>query len=625
MPADESDNRAAFEDLFRIIAENGPDLIVRLGSDGAVRFVSGACRKIMGREPHELLGKAAKDFVHPDDLAASVVARAGGSSETEIRNLMRVRHKDGRWVWLEGNAHVVREPATGAVVEFVSLLRDVTEERTTAAALRLEQARLAEAQRIAQLGSFTWDPATNEMSWSDEMYVIFGVAKGVYRPTIDALRARVHPDDRARIRDAGENARRERRPWSVEYRILRADGAERTIQGRAAVAVDAEGRVSEVYGTAQDITERKEVDRLKNEFVSTVSHELRTPLTSIRGALGLIEGGAAGELPDAAQELVRIARRSTDRLVRLINDLLDIEKIDAGRVQLHRRRVLPSEIAQATMSDVAGVAQSACVSLQYDVLTDPPLSGDADRLVQALTNLVSNAIKFSSPGGGVVVTVRETAGRRARFEIVDRGPGISAADQPKLFAKFQRLDSSDTRSKDGTGLGLAIAKALVEEHGGEIGVVSAPGEGATFWFELPVVPDTSSRAGEDGRPRVLVVDDDADARAVISALLAPLGVECHEAVDGEHALELARALAPDLILLDVVMPGMGAFEVVEVLRHEDARGCPLVVYTAHELDAGEREQLRLGATRYLTKARTSEEDLIGAVKDLLRGASRRPG
>ncbi len=236
----------------------------------------------------------------------------------------------------------------------------------------------------------------------------------------------------------------------------------------------------------RDVSERKAVERLKSEFVSVVSHELRTPLTSIKGALRLIEGGVAGSFSGEAGELVRIATGNTDRLVVLIDDLLDLQKIEAGKLSMALVEVSPTELVARVVEAMRPLAEASSVRLVVGA-KDPSeahLETDPDRLAQVIGNLVTNAIKFSRGGDTVTVACRVLP-RGIRLSVRDHGPGIGAADLPRLFRKFQQLDGSDTRSRGGTGLGLAISKAIVEQLGGTIGVESVPGEGATFWVELP--------------------------------------------------------------------------------------------------------------------------------------------
>ncbi|MBN9681573.1 MULTISPECIES: ATP-binding protein [unclassified Corallococcus] len=528
----------------------------------------------------------------------------------------------------------------------------------------------------------------------------------------------------------------------LESPCLRADGdvfpAELTF---ARVHADGPPRTT-VF--VRDLTERKAVERMKNEFVSTVSHELRTPLTSIRGSLGLLENGIVGELPSQALDMVRIARTNTERLIRLINDILDLEKMESGMLELKLQPQTAQDLVEATLAGVQGMAETAHVTLRSDVEGAPQVKGDRDRLIQVLTNLVSNAIKFSPQGASVVVTAGFTADGRVRFSVTDQGSGIPEEKLPRLFGRFQQLDASDTRSKGGTGLGLAISQAIVEQHGGRIDVSSPPGQGATFHFtleslrapsvaprprdesrhnvlivtadtelsallrgllshegyrvvraatlteamqavehalpdallvdtqmpdgtvldwvrrlreqprtrELPVLAlsGRSQQQGvkdagtallvdwlptpvdetrllktlryamrQPGQARVLVVDDDATTRRVLCAQFERLGALCIEAADGESAVALARDTPPDLIVLDVGLPRLDGFEVVDILRQGKGRATPLIVFTGRELSRTDQRQLTLGLTRHLTKARASEEELVASVRELLNG------
>jgi PAS domain S-box-containing protein len=256
----------------------------------------------------------------------------------------------------------------------------------------------------------------------------------------------------------------------------------------------------------RDISEWKRVDRMKSEFVSTVSHELRTPLTAIRGSLGLLEGGVVGPLTARASELVRIAVGNTDRLVRLINDMLDLDKMEAGKLELRLTSLTPAGIIRAAVDGIHAMAEQYDIQLVEHVTALREVEGDRDRVLQVLTNLLSNAIKFAPAGSTVeIFATDEDADASAdaartipgasraglpvvRFAVENPGPGIAPAEMDRLFRRFQQLDSSDTRRRGGTGLGLAISKAIVEQHGGTIGAESEPGRTTVFWFELPVLP-----------------------------------------------------------------------------------------------------------------------------------------
>ncbi|HSS75136.1 MAG TPA: CHASE domain-containing protein [Thermoanaerobaculia bacterium] len=234
----------------------------------------------------------------------------------------------------------------------------------------------------------------------------------------------------------------------------------------------------------QDVSERREVDRLKSEFVSTVSHELRTPLTSIRGSLGLLAGGVLGSLSPQVQDLVRLAERNAVRLTALINDILDFERLDRGQVQMQIADVDLQPLFEQSLESVRPVADEQRIALVCSP-TRLRLRVDAVRIVQILVNLLSNAIKFSPPDREVRVWAEEKDHGWVRVLVKDQGQGIPDGHQQRIFERFAQVETADNRDKGGTGLGLAICKSIVEHHGGRIGVDSEPGVGSTFWFELP--------------------------------------------------------------------------------------------------------------------------------------------
>jgi PAS domain S-box-containing protein len=352
------------------------------------------------------------------------------------------------------------------------------------------------------------------------------------------------------------------------------------------------GAVEGFYTLATDITEIRRLERLKSEFVSTVSHELRTPLTSIRGSLGLLSGGVGGALPDKARGLIEIAKSNCERLIRLINDMLDIEKIESGKMTFNLRPLALMELIEQVARANDGFADQHGVRLQVTAaVPGAKVQADGDRLVQVLTNLISNACKFSPVGRSVDIAVARR-GERLRVEVADHGPGISYEFRQRIFQKFSQADASTTRQEGGTGLGLSISKAIIERLGGEIGFFSEPGKGATFYFELPewrgeslstpvapVLPGAPD--APDGRPRVLVCEDDPDVAKLIQLMLQNAGLASDIAYDAAEAKALLLSRRYAAMTLDLMLPDQDGLSLIRELRTAPGMAhLPVIVVSA---------------------------------------------
>ncbi len=277
----------------------------------------------------------------------------------------------------------------------------------------------------------------------------------------------------------------ERGVWSGELTLRTAHGEPLPCAALLLAHRTPEGQIAYFSLICHDISALKELDRLKDEFVSTVSHELRTPLTSIRGSLGLLAGGVMGPLPEDAQELIAIAQSNAERLIRLINDILDLDKMESQQMSFDIASVEIPALVRTAVDGLGGAAAQAGVTLRTQVPERLEAQGDADRLLQVLINLIGNAIKFSPAASQITVQAARAAQGGVHVQVTDQGPGIPPEARARLFQRFQQLDGAATRQKGGTGLGLAISKAIIDAHGGEIGVFNADAGGATFYFTLP--------------------------------------------------------------------------------------------------------------------------------------------
>ena len=320
---------------------------------------------------------------------------------------------------------------------------------------------------------------------SEGLRDVYGLQPEEVREDASSVFARIHPDDLLAVTASIQTSAEHLSVWHREYRFLHPIKGLIWLEGRAMPQPRADDSIL-WHGFITDITQRKHLEQMKNEFVSTVSHELRTPLTSIAGSLGLINGEALGPVPNAMREMLLIAQSNSQRLRQLIDDLLDMDKLLAGKMSFIPQQLdIDSFLAECVTSH-QGFARQHDVQLSYTGGPVAQVTADPMRLQQVLSNLLSNALKFSPAGSQVLLSAQELGGQ-IRILVVDQGPGVPAEFVDRLFEKFSQADASDRRQKGGTGLGLAISKELMERMGGCIGFYPRPGGGSVFWVELPAL------------------------------------------------------------------------------------------------------------------------------------------
>ncbi len=383
---------------------------------------------------------------------------------------------------------------------------------------------------------------------------------------------------------------------------------------------------SEVIGriiALRDITRERELDKMKTDFISVVSHELRTPLTSIKGYTDLLLSGAAGDNTELQSEFLGIIQLSTTRLSNLINDILDISRIESGTLKIKHEPIDYRRIVADTLRLMKAAADGKDISMDAALPeTIPPVRGDADKVTQVLTNLVSNAIKYTPEGGWVKVSLEVTGETSVTTCVADSGIGIAPEDQPKLFQRFFRADNTSTREAGGTGLGLVIAKTLIELMGGTIWLESEPGRGSKFYFTLPLFLETGNAPAptpvalpERGIGLVLIVDDDAYVRSLIRHALHRRGYGTLEAAGCAEAQQKARLHKPDAVTLDMMMPQMDGLKTLRALKNDRATA-PIPVVVVSVLGDPAHGDLTLGTFSFLQKPFT-----LAALTETLTGAA----
>lgn len=408
-----------------------------------------------------------------------------------------------------------------------------------------------------------------------------------------------------------------------EWTYIRKDGSSYPVLLSVSVLRDEAGELAGSLGIGIDLTERKRLEKLKSEFISTVSHELRTPLTSIRGSLGLMKAGIVGEMAPKAREMTEIAYKNCERLILLINDILDIDKIESGQMRFDMKdENLNHLVEQAVEANTAYGERFDVRFVVTPLVLTPYVRVDGGRFIQVLSNLLSNAVKFSNPSGEVHVHVTRH-GEKVCAAVTDKGPGIPKEFHSRIFNKFAQADSSSSRAKSGTGLGLNISKQIIEYMKGDIGFTSEIGEGATFWVEFPETrPQNTSSLLEEAieylssdnfhsLPRILHAEDDYDFCRILAHSLKGRAIT-HVAATVSDAAKLLRANTYDLLILDLALPDGTGLRLLQQI-YDEKLPTEVLILSAHEVD----EKIRSKVSMALVKATITEDKIIEHILRLI--------
>lgn len=501
-------------------------------------------------------------------------------------------HPDGSILQVRGQPM----PESNYIVTYT----DVTALKRSETAHREQAARLTSILDNVVDGIITINESGSVESWNRGAEVLFGYeAQEILQRNVGVLMPQPHASAHDRyIRRYLQTGEQRVIGKRREVEALHKDG--RRIPVDLGISEMRIGTRRLFTGVVRDLSTRQEIEQLKSGFVSTVSHELRTPLTSISGSLGLLAGGVAGPLPAKATRLIEIAKLNCERLVRLINDILDLERAESGRLTL-RLELQPLEaIVQQAIDANRGYAHSLGVTIELDAASsDVSVLVDRDRLIQVLTNVLSNAAKFSPRGGVVVVAIR-AGDDRVRIDVRDQGPGIAPDFQARIFQRFAQADSSDSRAKGGTGLGLSIAKTLTERLGGSIGFESAAGRGTTFHITLPIrtdpfMPENRGAGTADG-PLVLICEDDPDVAGLVAEVLRRDGMRSRTVASARAARAALDVQRCDVALIDLHLKDADGLEFISELRsRESTCSLPVIVITARSPSAA--DDGKVGALR----------------------------
>ncbi|WP_314733277.1 PAS domain S-box protein [Afifella sp. JA880] len=563
--------------------------------------------------------------VHPDDRAAVEKADAACIEGRAARSLTeyRIRHRDGRWIWLRSEAIGIERDKTGRAMRMIGTQTDITHLKETELALRESEERFRLALENAPVGMALISDDGRWMQVNETLCTLLQYEPEEFEHLDFA--SVIHPDDRPASGQLRKMLDGVAAAQQAERRFVAKNGRSIWCLFGLSRVEDHQTRHGYFVAQFQDIDARKEAERAKSEFIATVSHELRTPLTSIRGSLGLVLGSAEGQLDPKISHLLTIALKNCERLVELVNDILDLEKIASGAMQFDRRVEDLNELVRQS------VEANQAYFEKFDVTPVVHADGlyavevDARRLQQVFSNLLSNAAKFSPSGGTVEVSIAKS-GETVRISVADEGAGVPPEFEGKIFNRFSQADSSATRQQGGTGLGLHISRQIIEQMNGSISYRNRPDSGAEFTVALPLSTGAAEKAmdrttvdanGEAGAeapqsgsnlPRALHVEEDADFFAILSALLK----ESLELSRASTVAEARQQLAEqhfDLLIVEEALPDGSGLDLLD----EVSRRCPdLPVVMVGSRDMPEVDER---SVRVIVKSRLKEEELAQIVSE----------
>ena len=624
-------------------------------------------------ELESLNTETVKQKIHPDDFQIfnlSLEQHFRKESET-YECEMRMRHKLGAWVWVLASGKVVEWDRDGKPlqmtgthldisgrkqsVEMLQKLNETLEKKVQSrtAALQESESRLREAQQIAHLGSWELDVLTRENSWSEEVFRIFRLDPACPEPKCEEMVAYFSTADRLRIVHLIDRAIQLKETFESDLQIIRADGSVGYVFVKAEAIANEEGQVTRLFGILMDISDRKLAEfqlqhtneelvratRLKDEFLASMSHELRTPLNAILGMTEGLQEGVFGDVSDRHIKALKTIENSGNHLLSLINDILDVAKIESGQMVLDLSATSVQNLCKSSLAFISQQALRKQIQIIEQIPQNlPDLMIDERRIRQVLINLLNNAVKFTDIGGSITLTVTLLSGEEygensfLRFAVKDTGIGIAPENITKLFQPFIQIDSALNRKYEGTGLGLALVKRIVEMHNGNVSLTSELGVGSCFTVELPyenavlASPKSESQLNPVSQsnpstplasPLILLAEDNEANIATISSYLGAKGCRIMSAKDGQEAIALAKSHQPDLILMDVQMPVMDGLEATKQIRLDPSLvNIPIIALTALAMEGDRDRCLAAGANEYISKP-IKLKQLALLIQDLL--------
>ncbi|WP_019502531.1 PAS domain S-box protein [Pseudanabaena sp. PCC 6802] len=628
------------EERYRSIVENANDLIATVSPDQTYLYVSPNTPRNTGYEPEDLIGQHWTPLIHPDDLSILIDYAQQAVKEGERLTTIpyRFKHKDGVWHWYVSTVSPVKDE-DGNLLYSVVISRDVTQRKQAELAVQESEARFRGTFDQAAVGIAHVDADGRWLKVNQRYCDILGYSEAELLGM--TFRDVTHPDDIEMNTEYYRQLRTgEIADYGIEKRYICKDGHMVWVALTVSPVFNSEGEPQYYTAVVEDISDRKRAEaelkqakeaaeaanRAKSEFLANISHELRTPLNGILGYTQILQNAEC--LTQQHLEGLHVIQQCGAHLLTLIDDILDLSKIEAWKMELHPSEFYLHNFLGSLEKIFRLRAEQKGITFIHERATELPICvrGDEQRLRQILINLLGNAVKFTDKGSvtfkvGVIDTRRSDASESEkkennssyiRFQVEDTGVGIAPEQLEEIFLPFQQV-RNHTRTTEGTGLGLSISKKLAEIMGSELKVNSVPGQGSSFWLDLnlPIVQCASELVSRSQchtigyigvRRKILIADDNSINRLVLLNLLAPLGFEVAEAVDGRDCLQKAAQFHPDAIFVDLAMPVMDGFETIRQLRRSPLwQNTAIIVTSASAFAQDHQASLNAGANGFVPK------------------------
>ena len=612
---------------LRMIADNTPDILARFDRGFRHIFVNAAVERSTGHPAAYFLGKTHRELGMPEALCIRWEGAIDAVFSSGQAQVLEFSH-DGVSGRSDYASRLVPEFGDRSTVDYVlSVTHDITEQRETQAIVKASAERLELALAAARSGVWEWDISADTINWSPENFLLYGRDPALGRLRYADWLHSVHPLDLGQTELAVNKALAGKTPdFRHEFRIVYPHGGLRWLLALGKVDFDASGKPFRMFGINLDVTERKQMekalldeDRRKDEFLATLAHELRNPLAAMSAGLDLLkinlhDPASAGRTRDMMQ-------RQFGHMVRLVDDLLDISRVGSGKIELRREALTVQTIVAHAVEGSSALIQTLGHQLDIDTPDQPVwVHGDLTRLAQVLANLLNNAAKYTANGGRIALSVHIEE-QLVAIRIADNGAGIPADMQARIFDLFAQVDNTLSQSHGGLGIGLSLARKLIDMHGGSITCESGGlGKGSTFTARLPLATAVATAASElalsripaeahaaaapapGAAQRVLIVDDNEDAAEALAMMLQFSGCEALTAHGGKEGLAASRSFRPDVIFLDIGLPGMNGYDVARQIRADpQTRDAFLIALTGWGSDEDRRLSSEAGFDLHLTK------------------------